>query len=207
MIEKLASQLNRRDEEPNIELAKELAQTKNIEGITEIVNGFKGKNKAIANDCIKVLYELGEINPNLIKDYATDFIEMLSSKNNRIVWGSMTALAIIADLVPDVIFKEIDKIEHVFKNGSVIAVDNSVTVLAKIASSNKKYEKVIFPLLINHIKTTRAKEIPQHAQRMLVCINKENVNDFLEAIESRKNEMTASQLSRIKKLEKSLNTL
>ena len=57
MIEKLAFSLGRNDEELNIQLAKELAKTKNRKGIKEIVKGLENPKEQIANDCIKVLYE------------------------------------------------------------------------------------------------------------------------------------------------------
>lgn len=60
MIEKLAFSLGRNDELPNIELAQQLCKENNAEGIKEIVDGLKIKDKRIANDCIKVLYEIGE---------------------------------------------------------------------------------------------------------------------------------------------------
>ena len=41
MIEKIAYNLERNDEEPNINLAIELCNTKDLEGIKEIVDGLK----------------------------------------------------------------------------------------------------------------------------------------------------------------------
>ena len=98
MIEKLAFSLGRNDELPNIELAQQLCKENNAEGIKEIVEGLKNKDKRIANDCIKVLYEIGDKNPALIAEYADVFINLLNSRSNRLVWGSMTALASIAEL-------------------------------------------------------------------------------------------------------------
>ena len=54
MIEKIAYNIGRNDEEPNIALAIELCNTNNTEGIKEIVNGLKNNKEQIANDCIKV---------------------------------------------------------------------------------------------------------------------------------------------------------
>ena len=50
MIEKLAFSLGRNDELPNIELAQQLCKENNAEGIKEIVEGLKNKDKRIAND-------------------------------------------------------------------------------------------------------------------------------------------------------------
>jgi hypothetical protein len=204
MIEKLACQLGRSDEVPNIELAELLCQNEDVGGIREIIAGLKGKDKAIANDCIKVLYEIGERKPYLISEYADDFLSLLFSRNNRLIWGSMTALATIAALVPDIIYGKIDRILAVFHGGSVIAVDNSITVLSKLCAADKKYENHIFPLLLDHIRNCRPKEVAQHAERMSICINKDNLKEFFDVLNMRKDSLSSSQKERIKKLEKKI---
>lgn len=69
MIEKIAYNLGRNDEEPNIALAVELCNTKDVEGIKEIVNGLSNEKEQVKSDCIKVLYKIGERKPELIADY------------------------------------------------------------------------------------------------------------------------------------------
>lgn len=199
MIERLAVNLGRNDEEPNIELADELVKNKDAEGIKEIVGGLRQK-KAIANDSIKVLYEIGERNPKLIRDYANDFLNLLTSSNNRLVWGGMTALNTIAEEVPSAIFPQIDKVISAYKRGSVITVDNSMSVFAKVCKADKRYEAAIFPMLLEHLRTCRAKEIPQHAERISICINADNKTEFLKVLEERKDELSAAQLKRVEKL-------
>jgi len=97
MFEQLAYSLARNDETPNIELAIRLSENEDAARIHEIVSELTHKNQAIANDCIKVLYEIADRKPKLIAEYVDDFVSLLSSKNNRLVWGGMTALATIAD--------------------------------------------------------------------------------------------------------------
>ena len=207
MIEKLASQLGRKDEEPNIQLAQELMKDNNAFAIEEIVSGVMGKDKAIANDCIKVLYEIGEEKPDLISPYANEFLDLLHSKNNRLVWGAMTALAKIAELVPEVIFPRLDDVLHAYENGSVITVDNSISVFAGLGKSNHAYEEKILPILLHHLATCRPKEVPQHGERASVCYNKSNSNAFLEVLESRKKDLSKTQLVRVEKLIKLLKNL
>jgi len=55
-----------RNEIPNQVLAKDLAVTKNTAGIREIAENLFNRDKNIQNDCIKVLYAVGYINPELI---------------------------------------------------------------------------------------------------------------------------------------------
>ena len=204
MIEKLACKLGRNDEVPNIELAELICQNEETDGIKEIVQGLKDKDKAVANDCVKVLYEIGSRKPALISGYAEEFLDLLHSKNNRLVWGGMTALATIAELSPDVIYDKIELVLSVFKNGSVIAVDNSVTVLAGLCKADKEYETHLFPVLLEHLRTCRTKEVPQHAERAVICVNKDNAEAFLDVLNFRKEHMDGSRLERVKKLEKRL---
>ena len=207
MIEKLACKLGRNDEIPNIELAEYLSGHEDVAGIQEIVEGFKGEDKAVANDCIKVLYEIGEIKPELICDYANDFISGLCSKNNRLVWGSMTALAKIVELNPQPIFEHLSAVISAYENGSTITVDNSISVFAGLCKADESYSKTILPTILNHLQKCRPKEVAQHAERASICFNNKNANDFIEVLENRKQYLTASQQARINKLIKKLNTL
>lgn len=204
MIEKIAFYMGRNDEEPNINLAIELCSSKNTEGIKEIVNGLNDKKSQIANDCIKVLYEIGERNPELIADYAQNFIRVLKSRNNRLVWGAMTAISKIVFSKPKEIFDNIDTIIRAYESGSVITRDNSISVFAGLAKADKEYEKVAFNKIIKHLETCRPKELAQHAERAFVCINKENSKEFVTVLIKRRNYLTDAQNKRIDKLIKKI---
>ncbi|GLC90270.1 hypothetical protein [Lysinibacillus piscis] len=204
MLDKLATNQNRNDELPNIELAEELIKTENQNGINEIVNGLKAKDKRIANDCIKVLYEIGEKRPDLIASYYEQFLELLVSKNNRLVWGSMTALSQIVELESRNIFKQADKIVFAFHHGSVITVDNGVSVLAKLCKQDLKYEEHLFPILMQHLQECRSKEVGQHAERIAICIHENNQRQFVEVLESRVEGLPAPQQKRVRKLLKQI---
>ncbi len=112
-LNKIAFYQNRRDDVPNQQLAKELAQTENKSGIAELASNLQNKNKNVQSDCLKVLYEIGYLKPELIADCVSDFLGLLKSKNNRLVWGSMIALATIADKKPKEIYDNLeDVISH-----------------------------------------------------------------------------------------------
>ena len=200
MIELLACRLGRNDEVPNIELAEKLCGSEDIDGIREIAEGLHSKDQAVASDCIKVLYEIGQRKPELIADFADDFITALSDKNNRIVWGSMTALAYITPVTPKAVYSRLPEIIAAYKKSSVITIDNSISVFAQLCKANTDYQAQVFPMLLDHLANCRAKEIPQHAERMSVCIDERNREAFLKALEARVGELTESQSKRIKKL-------
>lgn len=204
MLEKLACMLGRNDETPNIELAKELCRNNDTAGIKEIADGFIGADKAIANDCIKVLYEVGERKPELITGYVNDFISHLRSKNNRLAWGSMTALAKIAEHAPKPIFEKLSVVTAAYKDGSVITVDNSISVFAGLCKADEGCAKEVLPILINHLQKCRSKDVPQHAKRASVCFNSENAGAFIEVLEKRLPDLAPTGQARVKKMLKAL---
>ena len=204
MLEKLACNSGRNDEAPNIELAEELCRNNDTAGVKEIVDGFTGANKAVANDCIKVLYEIGERKPEMIAGYATKFISHLHSKNNRLVWGCMTALAKVAAISPKSIFKELSMVLSAYEEGSVITVDNSISVFAELCMADEGYAKEVLPILISHLQKCRPKDVPQHAERASVCFNGENAGAFIAVLEARLPNLAVAGQTRVKKLLKKL---
>ena len=207
VLQRIAFLQNRNDEVPNQELAKELAETGNAEGIKEIAENLWNKNKNIQNDCIKVLYEIGYIKPELISGYVYDFLKLLKVRNNRLVWGGMIALSVIAEIKAEEIYGNLDAIYSVMQEGSVITVDNGVKVLSKLATVKEEFNRSIFPYLINHLKDCRSKEIPQHSESIIIAVNTKNKNEFLSVLQQRENSLTPSQYTRIKRLYKRLDNI
>jgi len=207
MIERLACKHGRNDEIPNIELADYLYRQNDSAGIKEIIDGFKSDDKAIANDCIKVLYEVGDRNPKLITTYANDFISFLHSKNNRLAWGSMIALSKIAEYVPEVIIERLPLVISAYERGSVITVDNSITVFAALCKANDSYAESVLPILLNHLQKCKPKQVSQHAERASICFNSDNASAFIEVLEKRVIYLTSSQQARVNKLIKKLHIL
>lgn len=204
IIDKLACRQGRNDEAANIELAEYLCTHDDTGGVAEIIAGFVGTDRAVANDCIKVLYEIGARRPELISNYADEFIFCLNSKNNRLAWGSMTALAAITDYAPEPIFEKLQLVISAYENGSVITIDNSITVFAKLCKADKRYAEKVLPIILRHLQKCRPKEVPQHAERASVCFNGENAGAFIEILEKRVPHLSQPQQTRVNKLLKRL---
>jgi hypothetical protein len=198
-LDRIASALGRNDDQPNIELAERLAGARDEDGVREIVGGLDG-SKATESDCIKVLYEIGYRAPELIAPYAETFVGLLRSKNNRLVWGAMAALGCIAALNPKPVYAQLDMVIAAYENGSVITVDNAISVFAGLCKADADYEKRIMPLLVRHFTNCRAKEIPQHFERAAVCLNPDNHKPVTDVILGRLGELTASQQARARKV-------
>ena len=207
VLNRLASSLGRRDEVPNQELARDLAAKKDKAGIRELVENLWNKDKNIQADCIKVLYEIGSIEPKLMADYAEDFVKLLRSRNNRLVWGGMTALAEVAKANPDAVFKHLDEIKKAKETGSVITVDNAISTLAYTAAATDEYNNAIFPYLLKHLSSCRPKEVPQHAEKTLPAVKSSNKADFIKVLEKRMEDLSGSGLARVKKVIKQANQM
>jgi hypothetical protein len=206
VLERIAYYENRRDEAPNQELAHELAQMWDREGIKEIAENLRHKNKSVRSDCLKVLYEIGYINPALIADYTTDLLGLLKSKDNRMVWGAMIGLATVAPLKPHEIWVEIDNVIAAVDHGTLITLVWGVRTLAAVASADRQYSERIFPMLTDILRTCIPRDVPTHAQSMLPAIDDSNREAFLGILEERRSELTPAQLSRLRKVERQLGS-
>ncbi len=200
VLNRIAYFQNRRDEVPNQELARELAESRNSEGVHEIAENLWNKDRNVANDCIKVLYEIGYLAPELIAGYVDDFLKLMQSRNNRMVWGVMLALSTIAALKADEIYPHVGEIEKVMENGSVITVDNGVKILALVASKNEAYRARIFPYLLDHLATCRPKDVPQHSEKTLAAVSARNKAEFIAVLQKRMVDLQGAQVSRVKKV-------
>ena len=200
VLNRIAYLQHRRDEVPNQELAHDLAARKDRRGIQEIAKNLWNKDRNIQADCIKVLYETGYIDGALVADYAEDFVKLLKSKNNRLVWGGMIALSTVAALKADVVLTHLAEIKSAMKDGSVITVDGAVLALARAASKGERHRKAMLPLLLTHLKTCRPKDVPQHSEKALVAVNSASKKAFIAVLQKRLDDLSGSGLARVKKV-------
>jgi len=200
ILHKLACSQGRRDERPDQELAAELVKTRSRGDIREIVENLSHRDKKIQNDCIKTLYEIGYLAPELVAEYWQDFLRLLHGRNNRLVWGGMIALSTVAPLRAKELFDYAREIEQVMDRGSVITVDAGVRVLAAIAAGNGKRGKGVFQYLLDHLASCRPKEVAQHAESTAVAVSRTNRKEFIGVLQTRLQDLSAPQASRVRRL-------
>jgi hypothetical protein len=200
VLPRLAYFHNRRDETPNQELAQDLAARSNRAGIREIAENLWNAEVDIQADCIKVLYEVGAIRPQLIAGYVDDFLKLLQSKNNRLVWGGMTALAAIADIKAAEIYAQRAVLLRAMETGSVITNDNGIQTLARVAASAPARRQKLFPLLLRYLETCRLKDVPQYAEKIQLAVGPAQRAGFKRVLEKRLAGMSSAQAARVKKI-------
>ena len=202
VLNKLASSLDRRDEVPNRELAKEIIKKNDKKAIKELVENLSNKDKNIQSDCIKVLYEIGEQRSELIAEYYKEFTQLLENKNNRLVWGAMTAIDTITKYHPKEIYKTLPKLIDIAEKGSVITTDHLVNIMIQLIASK---QTDVFPLLMEQLRNCPTNQLPMYAERSLPVINEKNKAVFVKVLSSRLKEVEKeSKKARIEKVLKKL---
>jgi hypothetical protein len=206
VLNKLATAQNRRDEAVNQALAQEIVRGNDGRAVRELVDGLFNKNKNIQSDCIKVLYEVGEKAPNLIAGYRSLFCDLLDSKNNRLVWGAMTALDQIALADPKGVYAVVGKICATAATGSVITRDHAVGILTKLGAL-KQYANACLPLLIEMLRTSPNNQFPMYAEMSLAVASDRNKPALHKVISERLGHLEKeSQKKRVLKVLKRLAT-
>ncbi len=200
VLSRLASAQDRKDEEPNKALGRELVETRDVEGIREVAENLWNEDRRIRIDCLSVLEQIGLLEPALIEDYVADFIELVLSEDNRLVWAAMINLALIADRKPQEIFERYDELVRVIEKGSVITKDNGIKILARVVSTSAEYNKAIVPYLMEQLRTCRAKSVPQYAESIQVAVNAEDQEEYVSILNERMDELSAAQQRRVDKL-------
>lgn len=177
-----------RGEEPNKELAAELIEAESREGIKEISEHLFDKNKSIASDCLAVLYHVGYEKPELIEEYADTFLQLLTSKNNRMVWGSMIALSVITPLKPEGIFEHLDLILKTMKSGTLITEIHGINTLTRLALAEIRYKERILPVLYDYLEQCRPIDFAKRVETLLPLIENKEELAFFEMVIDKKSE-------------------
>ncbi len=204
IINLLSSQRGLRGNENEIALAKEIAENEDYSAVKQLVENLQHKDKRIQSDCLKTLYETGYIKPELIAEFYEDFLNLLTSKNNRLVWGSMIAISNITEIKHREIFEHLDVIKRTVDNGSVITIDCGVQIYAGLLKFDAFFDAVD-PLLMEQLTLCPIKQLPQYAEKTIASISSKNIEEFKSIINNRFSECEKdSQRKRLQKVLKKL---
>jgi hypothetical protein len=199
VINRIAYYQNRRDEVPNQELAHHLAEKEDTNGIQEIASHLLDKNDAIASDCLKVLYEVGYLKPELIRQYHPEFIRLLTSRNNRMVWGGMIALSSIAPLAADEIWDSLDLVIKTIDQGSVITQVSGIKTLVLLAATRSEYKERLVPVLLKYLTEARPVDFVNRLETLASVMSSQPEREQLKVVIGKKiGELTLAQQKRLK---------
>lgn len=163
VIALLATSLGRNDEQANITLAEAIVEHKNTAGIRELVDLLNSKDKPLKSDALKTLYEVGARAPVMIAPFLAQFKNLLTSPDNRMVWGAMCAIDAITSVKPEAVYVLLPQIMAAVDKGSVITRDHAVKALVKLASE-ERFAKTAHPLLLEQLRTCPPNQLPMYAE-------------------------------------------
>ena len=205
VINQLAYSLGINSEEPNKELANKIVAANDKKAIKELIENLNNKVARIQSNCVKVLYEVGEQKPELIAPYAKDFIDLLDHKNNRLVWGAMTALSGIVLENAQLMYNNIAKIVAVANAGTVITKDHAVNILVKLGTI-KAYNDTAVILAMEQLFHAPENQFPTYAEKTMPILPQVHKAAFLKILQDRLPDIaTETKQKRLAKLIKKLS--
>ena len=163
VADRLASALERNDERPNVALADALAAASDPDAVAELAGLLTTGAKAQRHDAIKVLYELGERDPEQIAPHIDVFLGLLDTCDNRMRWGVMSALAALAPIRQTELFARLDAILAAADAGTVISKDKAMKLLADLNVVPALNPKVT-PVILDRLRRAAVNQVPMYAE-------------------------------------------
>jgi hypothetical protein len=204
VLARLASALERNDERPNVELAEELAQSGDAKAIAVLAKTLGEGPLALQNDAVKVLYEIGALNPGLVAPHTGAFLALLKSRNNRNVWGALQAVETITPERPDEVLKALPDVLAAADKGSVIAKDKVIGILARLAQAGHRTKTL--PILIERVAAAAPNQFPMYAEIAAPVMDAAHKARFVAVLETRLKGIDApAKRKRVEKVLKGLS--
>jgi len=203
IVARLSSQLNRRDQKPNIELGKEIAQERDSQAIAEIRSLLKDQNTPteILADLIKTLESVGESSPDLIANLYPELRNFLNHPENHIVWRTMCVIALIGPFNRKKIFQDLGNILEAMDKGSVVTRDHGITLLVDLYTL-PEYKEDIVPLLEEQLFKAPDNQLGQYTEKWMKFIATSEVEKLLKILKGRFPDLTNE--SHRKRVEKNI---
>jgi len=203
IADRLAGAMNRSDEAPNVALGEEIAASRDTAAVSALVELVRSGAARQRNDAMKVLYEIGRRDPELIGGHCPVFLEALGSPTNRQVWGAMQVLDAVAEVRARQIAAELPRIVEAADRGSVIAKDRCMSLLTKLARSG--YADKAVPILVERLKTAAPNQFATYAEETASVVTEEERPGLIATIRQRLD--TITQRARRERMEKLLRKL
>lgn len=181
IVSRLSRARGRRDEEPNVQLAEELARSNDVDGIARVAEIAITGGRQAQSDAIKVLYEVGARNAVLLRPHMQCFLQLIESRNNRMVWRAMTALAQLASVDADPIAANLDAILAAADTGSAIAKDQAMQILIALKARPDLARGATVHLLAR-LKSAAVNQLPMYAERIHGALEARDYPEFRKVL-------------------------
>ncbi|WP_420316759.1 hypothetical protein [Ekhidna sp.] len=203
--DQLAFALDRNDQEPNKLVAKQIVNAGGTKEVKDLISFIKTKPKQRAqSDTILALAYVGELAPALLSGEASFLISQLNSSVNRVIFGSMIALAHIAHLKKGILFDSLPQIIDAMDSGTVVSRDYGFRIMVTLYT-DRKYTEDMFLLIQEQLMKAPSNQLGQYAERLIEVLNENHLQPLIETLEERRTDI--SNEYHIKRLNKNLKKL
>lgn len=161
-----------------------------------LIDALANKDKSAAHEAIDYLEDNGKDDPVALVSFVETFGDLIESKDNRMVWGSMYCLRYIASVDSKLVEPYLDKVRNLLIEGSVISQDNAAWIIGYLADDD------ILKEFLRHIQISRPKDAVAHTDYFLQASKGYQADKVLVELEKRSSEFNASQLKRFEKIKK-----
>src|SRR5262249_17561155 len=142
--------------------------------------------------------------PELIAPFVAQFKNLLTSPDNRMVWGAMCAIDAITNVKPEAVYTMLPQIMQAVDKGSVITRDHAVKAMVKLAAQ-ERFAKATMPLLLEQLRTCPVNQLPMYSELVGEVVKNKAAQDVRAVLQER---LTAvDQDSKRKRIEKVLKRL
>ena len=203
--DKLAYSLNRKDQKPNKILATEIVNSLGASGVEELIAFFETKpHKELQKDCALTMAWVAEIKPDLVLPYTDYLIGKLEDPINRVIWGSMIALAFVAHLEKEKLFETLPKILDVMDAGTVVTRDHGYRIMM-VLYEDQRFQEDMFPLVLEQLSKAPSNQLGQYTERLVSVLNNLHIKSLVDVLEERRGDITNEH--HLKRLNKNLKKL
>lgn len=202
IADQLAHSQNRRDQGPNRELAAKIINSEDAGLLKELVEFFGTKpHKDLQKDCVLTMAWVAEKSPELVVPYTDILVNNLQSSINRVIWGSMIALAEIAAHVPDKLYNALPEILDAMETGTVVTRDFGFRILIALYVL-PSYQEDVFYIILEQLRTAPDNQLGQYAEKLMAVMNVRHKYALYDVLSERLTELSNSH--HIKRLNKNL---
>ena len=144
-LDRIAYFQGRRDEVPNQELARDSGRARGPGGHPgdrrSLVAPRTERPQRLSQGVLRDrLSQAGVVAPD-----AGDFLTLLGSRNNRLVWGAMIGLVTVAEIVADEIYPHAAEIQRAMAGGTIITLDAGVLALSCLWGTGDDRRTALLP--------------------------------------------------------------
>ena len=203
--DQLSYALDRNDQKPNKLVARQIVDAGDHKEIKELVDFIEIRPEQRAqSDAMLTLAYVGELSPGLLAGQEDFFIGQLNSPINRVIYGSMIALAHIAHLQKEKLFDALPKIIDAMDAGTVVTRDYGFRIMVILYADNR-FQEDMFLLVSEQLMKAPSTQLGQYTERLIDVLSKSHLNSLIETLKERRGDI--SNEYHIKRLNKNLEKL